>query len=104
MITITRLDHCRKPFMAWMREAQYQWWIIHADHMADTMPRFAPMAPDFSESTLSFGSHDVMDKGQAPPKGICWLSITRKDNKTHATKRKHANYLRIIQRVKHKIR
>ena len=36
-------NRCR--MLAWMREPEWKWHIVHTDYMADTQPKALPSAP-----------------------------------------------------------
>ena len=54
--------------MAWMREPEWKWHIVHTDHMADVMPTQGVM-PQHPPCVLSLGAgkDNASQMPQGPP-------------------------------------
>ena len=76
---VINLNNNRSRPRAWMREAQWAWYLIHTDRFADTTPLFGVMEPTFAQIETSFGSNHY-DNAQGPPKDLCMENLGGKLN------------------------
>ena len=72
---VCNLNNNRSKKLAWMREAQWSWYLIHTDTFSNTKPTFGVMEPTFAQMATSFGSNHY-DNAQGPPNALTNKSDT----------------------------
>ena len=50
--------------MAWMRELEWDWYIVFTDAFSSTLPKILPMQPPVKENPLGFYTEN---ESHAPP-------------------------------------
>ena len=76
---VINLNNNRSRKLAWMREDDWLWHLIHTDTFANTKPTFGVMEPTFAQIETSFGSNHY-DNDQGPPKDLCMENLGGKLN------------------------
>ena len=76
---VCNLNNNRSRKRAWMREAQWSWYLIHTDRFADTTPLFGVLEAQFAGMQTSFGVTNF-DNAQGPPKDLCMENLGGKLN------------------------
>ena len=64
---VCNLNNNRSRKLAWMREDQWEWFIIHTDPYANTKPVFGIREPMFKNMATNFGKNNNEQCPQGPP-------------------------------------
>ena len=64
---ISELNNNQNQALAWMREAVYEWWLIHTDHSSNTRPKHGPMGVINKFTQTNFGNNLNEQGPQGPP-------------------------------------
>ena len=64
---VSELNNNQSRALAWMREAVYEWWLIHTDHSSNTRPKNGPMGVMFEFIKTNFGNNINEQCPQGPP-------------------------------------
>ena len=64
---VSELNNNQSRALAWMREAVYEWWLVHTDTYANTQPIFGYMESMFEFTQTNFGNNLNEQCPQGPP-------------------------------------
>ena len=64
---VCNLNNNQSRSLAWMREAVYDWWLIHTDTYANAHPTFGCMETIFQFAQTNFGNNLNEQCPQGPP-------------------------------------
>ena len=56
-------NRCR--MLAWMREPEWKWHIVHTDYMSDVMPKALPQAPVLFKQ-IQLGANPTSNRANGP--------------------------------------